>query len=169
MDVDGISTVVVGVDGSPGSRAALEHALQDAARRNGRLRVVAAAKLPENWAMAYGMFVPLPQPEALARVRAAAQEMADAVASAYPALAARVPITVEARTGVPVEVLIEASEGCDLLVLGHRGRGALTSTILGSVGLQCVLHATCPVTVVRPSPASPAAEAVTAGAVSAQV
>jgi nucleotide-binding universal stress UspA family protein len=164
MDVDGTSSVVVGVDGSPGSRAALENALQDAARRNGRLRVVAAAPLPKDWAMAYGMAVPLPQSGVLERVRAAAQEMVDAVVTAYPALAAQVPITVEVRSGVPVEVLIEASEGADLLVLGHRGRGALASTVLGSVGLQCVLHATCPVTVVRPSRASLAAEAVPSGA-----
>jgi nucleotide-binding universal stress UspA family protein len=44
-------------------------------------------------------------------------------------------------------VLVEASEGADLLVLGDRGRSAL----LGSVGLHCVLHATCPVTIVRPA------------------
>jgi nucleotide-binding universal stress UspA family protein len=50
-------------------------------------------------------------------------------------------------------VLVEASEGADLLVLGHRGRGALRSALLGSVGLHCVLHATCPVTVVRPAAA----------------
>lgn len=168
MDVDGTSTVVVGVDGSPGSRAALEHALEDAARRNGRLRVVAAAQLPEYWAMAYGMVAPPPQSEVLEQTRAAAQEMADDVATAHPALAAQVPITVEAMAGIPAKVLIEAAEGADILVIGHRGRGALTSAMLGSVGLQCVLHATCPVTVVRPAPASLAAEAVPSGVVPAR-
>ena len=34
-------------------------------------------------------------------------------------------------------------------MLGHRGRGAVRSALLGSVGLHCVLHATCPVTTVR--------------------
>jgi nucleotide-binding universal stress UspA family protein len=38
-----------------------------------------------------------------------------------------------------------------VLVLGHRGRGPVASAVLGSVGLHCILHATCPVTIVRPS------------------
>jgi nucleotide-binding universal stress UspA family protein len=42
--------VVVGVDGSPGSRAALEYAMAEAARRGALLRVVAAVTLPEFWA-----------------------------------------------------------------------------------------------------------------------
>ena len=44
------------------------------------------------------------------------------------------------------------SRDADLLVLGHRGRGALRSALLGSVGLQCVMHASVPVTVVRTAP-----------------
>jgi nucleotide-binding universal stress UspA family protein len=167
MDVDRTETVVVGVDGSPESRAALDYALKDADRRHGRLRVVAAAQLPEYWAMAYGMLAPPPVQEIVAQVRTAAQEMADDVASAHPDLAARVPITVEARAGGPAEVLMEASEGAELLVIGHRGRGAVVSAMLGSVGLQCMLHATCPVTVVRPVTAPPAATRQESGTVPA--
>jgi len=150
-DTDGTRTVVVGVDGSPGSRAALEYALADAARRGARLRVIAAARLPEYWATAYGMIAPPPMTEIVDGVRAQAQQMADDVAAAHPELAPLVPILVEARAGFAAEVLVEASEGADVLVLGHRGRGALSSAMLGSVGLRCVVHATCPVTVVRPT------------------
>jgi nucleotide-binding universal stress UspA family protein len=60
------------------------------------------------------------------------------------------PISVEARAGRPGEVLVDAAEGADLLVVGHRGRGSVTSVLLGSVGLYCVLHARCPITVFRP-------------------
>jgi hypothetical protein len=49
-------------------------------------------------------------------------------------------------------VLVSESRDADLLVVGHRGRGAFHSTMLGSVGLQCVLHASVPVTVVRAAP-----------------
>jgi nucleotide-binding universal stress UspA family protein len=62
-----------------------------------------------------------------------------------------VSVDVEAVAGGPAPVLLDAAEGADLLVLGHRGRGAFSSAVLGSVGLQCVLHATCPVTIVRPT------------------
>jgi nucleotide-binding universal stress UspA family protein len=59
------------------------------------------------------------------------------------------------RHGVPAAVLLEAAQDADHVVLGHRGRGWIASAVLGSVGLQCVLHATCPVTVVpRETPGS---------------
>lgn len=151
-------TVVVGVDGSPGSRAALEYALDDAARRGARLRAVAAAQLPEYWAMAYGMVAPPPLPEILAGARDAARQVVDEVLAARPAAASRVEVSVDARAGAPGRVLLDAADGADLLVIGHRGRGAVSSAVLGSVGLYCVLHATCPVTVVRPvGAAEPAA------------
>jgi nucleotide-binding universal stress UspA family protein len=59
-----------------------------------------------------------------------------------------VPISVVAVAGPPGATLVSESEGAALLVVGHRGRGALAGTILGSVGLHCLRHASCPVTVV---------------------
>jgi nucleotide-binding universal stress UspA family protein len=151
MDGGSTGTVVVGVDGSPGSRAALEYALEDAARRGARLLAVAAAQLPEYWAMAYGMVAPPPLTEIVAGARVAAQEVVDEVLAARPDLASRVEVSVDARAGAPGRVLLDAVDGgADVLVIGHRGRGAVSSAVLGSVGLHCVLHATCPVTVVRP-------------------
>ena len=55
-------TVVVGVDGSPESRAAIEFAMREATRRQTSLRVIAAAQLPEYWTIAYGS-ADLPAPE----------------------------------------------------------------------------------------------------------
>ena len=52
--------------------------------------------------------------------------------------------------GPAAGVLIDKSAEVDVLVLGHRGRGGFASMLLGSVGLQCVQHARCPVIVVRP-------------------
>ncbi|GAA2552655.1 CBS domain-containing protein [Pseudonocardia hydrocarbonoxydans] len=146
-------TVVVGVDGSVGSRAALEHALADAARRGARLRVVTAQAQPEFWATAYGP-VPIPAGAAeLHRMRVAARGWVDDVLAAHPREAAAVPIEVSAVPGPPADALIAASGDADLLVLGHRGRGALAGAVLGSVGMRCALGAACPVTVVRPRPA----------------
>ena len=145
-------TIVVGVDGSSESAAAIEFAMREALRRKAWLRVVAAAQLPEYWTIAYGT-VDLPSSEeVIADTMRMARETLDEVVTAHPELAAA-EFDVEAIAGPPGPVLVDASEGADLLVLGHRDRGALSSALLGSVGLHCVLHATCPVTVVRPAAA----------------
>ena len=62
----------------------------------------------------------------------------------------RVPVSVAAVVGTPSDVLLAEAVDADLLVLGHRGRGAVASAVLGSVGLHCVLHAPCAVTIVAP-------------------
>ena len=69
--------------------------------------------------------------------------------AAEPRLGA-VPTEVVTLPGPAAKALIEQAADADLLVVGHRGRGGFKSAVLGSVGLHCVLHATCPVTVVRP-------------------
>lgn len=140
-------TVVVGVDGSPASRAALRYALDDATRRGARLRAVTASARPDFWATPYGP-VPLPPTEReLDRLRAAARRWVGEVAASRPP-GATVPVEVLAAAGPPAEALIAASRDADLLVLGHRGRGAVASAVLGSVGMRCVVGARCPVTVV---------------------
>ena len=150
-------TVVVGVDGSAESRVALRFALRDAARRKAGVRVVAAYEPPEYWATAYGLRS-LPSPaEMVAENEAVARGAVEAVVADDPTLAptgdglAAVPVEIVAVPGPPAKALIEQSSGAALLVLGHRGRGGFASAVLGSVGLHCVLHATCPVTIVRPT------------------
>jgi nucleotide-binding universal stress UspA family protein len=51
-------------------------------------------------------------------------------------------------------VLLDASAGASLLVVGSRGHGGFAEALLGSVSQHCVQHAPCPVVVVRgPDPA----------------
>jgi nucleotide-binding universal stress UspA family protein len=148
-DTTAKDVVVVGIDGSPGSRAAAEYALEEAALRGGELRVVAVAPVPDYWAVTYGLSQPPPPTELIDRARADAQKFTDELIAANPEAAAKATVTVEARTGVAWHQLAEAAKGAALLVLGHRGRGAIASAMLGSVGLQSVLHAQVPVTIVR--------------------
>ncbi len=52
--------------------------------------------------------------------------------------------------GDPRKVLLDLSEHASALVLGSRGRGRLTSLLLGSVSIAIARHASCPAIVVRP-------------------
>jgi nucleotide-binding universal stress UspA family protein len=153
------STVVVGVDGSPESGVALRFALEDAARRGASVRVVSVYVPPEYWAAAYGLSALPVTEEVVAQHEAVAREAVDAVVADDPALA-DVPVEVLALPGPPARALIEQARGAELLVLGHRGRGGFASAVLGSVGLHCVLHAACPVTIVRPEYEPPEAPRV---------
>lgn len=143
--------VVAGHDGSRGGRAAVVHALESAARRNGRLRVVWAFPRPEYWAEAYGLAMQVEIPDLVTRLEARAHEAVREIVAERPELA-DVPVEVRAVCGGPGRVLVDASAEADELVVGHRGLGGVTSALLGSVGLYCVLHAACPVTVTRPVP-----------------
>jgi nucleotide-binding universal stress UspA family protein len=141
--------VVVGYDGSAGARKAAEYALEEAALRKGELRIVAVAPVPDYWAVTYGLNSPPPPSELIERVREDVQKFADELVAANPEPAAEATVVVEARTGVAWHQLTEAAKGAALLVVGHRGRGAIASAMMGSVGLQTVLHAQVPVTIVR--------------------
>lgn len=145
--------VVCGVDGSSGSRYALVEAMRSAARAGARVRVVAVYEPPETWAAwGYGpaSAIPVPDAQDLAdRASSEARQLVDEVHEALGTEGMATPeTTVEAVVGHPAEVLVDLARDADELVVGHRGRGAAGSVLLGSVGLDCALHASCPVTIV---------------------
>ncbi|GAB2459544.1 nucleotide-binding universal stress UspA family protein [Conyzicola lurida] len=139
-------TIVVGHDGSKDGDAAFEVALGLAARLGCALRLVrawSAETAPHGTLMAGGYVASLAEASAsIARVveRDAASRAAD-----HP----EVRIDYLARFGQAEAVLIAASSGALMLVVGGRGRGGFASMLLGSVSEQCVRHAHCPVLVVR--------------------
>ena len=146
--------VVVGIDGSDGSRAALEFAMDEAARRGAAVRVVWAIPETGYWAASYGMS-PDPGRGAGRGPGEVGRQMVDDVVAGRDGALTDVPVEVWAVPGPAAAVLVEQAAEADLLVVGHRGRGALRSAVLGSVGMQCVLHAPGPVTVVpHAAPAS---------------
>ena len=132
--------VVVGVDGSPGSKAALRFALEEASTRHARL-VVAHAWWVEyptspDGAMPFHTIDPT---EYRTRSRALMQAMVEQAT----ADAGGVAVDVEM---VPVEdaaphALISLTDRAGLLVVGSRGRGGFAGLLLGSVSQQCVQHA----------------------------
>ncbi len=57
-------------------------------------------------------------------------------------------ITATVAEGSPAGVLLDASAGAELLVVGGRGVGRFRGALLGSVSQRCVNHATVPVAVI---------------------
>jgi nucleotide-binding universal stress UspA family protein len=66
----------------------------------------------------------------------------------------------DVREGNAARVLLEASEGARMLVVGSRGHGGFAGLLLGSVSAACAEHASCPVLVLHgttPPPPAPLA------------
>jgi len=138
---EGHSRVVVGVDGSPPSRRALAWAALEARLRGDALVAVTAWHVPPQ--MSYpGIGTGLYDFRA-----AASDELEEAVAEVMGEDAQAVIRQVEC--GSAAQVLIDASKGADLLVVGSRGHGEFAGMLLGSVSQHCTAHAHCPVVVVR--------------------
>ncbi len=141
------ATVVVGVDGSPSSDAALSWAIAEANLRKAPLKVVCCWTIP-------GLYLSeayiAPEPLALEKsARATLDEAMGRVAGADDPLLVTERLVLE---GSPSRVLLDVSEGASLLVVGARGRGGFIGLLVGSVASQVVNHAVCPVVVVpRPS------------------
>ena len=136
--------VVVGVDGSPESVAALSWA--------GRYGAATGAVV---WALHiwhYPTAAGLPPgvtPESVTdEVKAEQQKELDE-ASAKANLDPAAQVESKIAYGHPAQVLINESKNVNLIVVGHRGRGGFTGMLTGSVSMQVVNHAECPVVVVR--------------------
>jgi nucleotide-binding universal stress UspA family protein len=145
--------VVEALDESTAARHALRHAIRDARERGADLEVVTALVSPERWAVLYRVpFVvdrESAHASALATARAVVEEVLAGDAVEHPGLPAPA-VDVRVEFGDPGPVLAERARGAEVLVLGHRGRGATGTVVLGSVGWWCLRHAPCPVSVVPP-------------------
>jgi len=161
--------IVVGVDGSSDSRAALEYALRDAVRRSAAIEVVASFAPPDYWVPLYG-----PPAISIEEIRegvlkAAERSVHEVTEEMKGELTQLPPVTVTAVPGGAAQALLHAAEDADLLVVGSRGHGGFTSMLLGSVSLACALHSTCPVTVVHSTKQAAAEQATTAEAAPASI
>ncbi|MCZ7461803.1 universal stress protein [Streptomyces sp. WMMC940] len=142
--------VLVGVDGSPASEAAVDFAFAEAALR-GTGVLALHAYTPWN--------APLPPPQDPsmpyanppgALTEAEERLLAEALAgrrATYPG----VPVEHEVVRADTRKALIEASGSAQILVVGARGRGGFKGLLLGSVSQAMLHHADCPVAVVRKS------------------
>jgi nucleotide-binding universal stress UspA family protein len=144
-DAGAIGPVVVGVDGSPASLAALRFAADEAVRDGVPLAVLAAwrSTAAETEAEVYaGTTVP-------GRAARAADEVARTVegmlAHSHPSL----DVDTLVVAGAPAKVLADVSSGAGMVVVGTHGHGSRTWPLSRSVGHACVHDCDCPVALVR--------------------
>lgn len=133
-------TVTVGLDGSRESEAALDWAAREALRRDAELDIV---QVRETGPYPYSPIMD-DQVERDWGEKTTREAAAD-LARRYPDLRT----ATHHYAGHPAKVLVEISEGSDLLVLGSRGLGPVIGFLVGSVALPAVAHVRCPVVVVR--------------------
>jgi nucleotide-binding universal stress UspA family protein len=143
---DAASRVLVGVDGSAESVAALRFAAAEAGLRGGELHVVHA------WTDTVSGYGGPPWARSDTTLREQADTvLRESVQDGWRDGAPGVRVRAETIEGVEWDVLTEVADAADLLVVGSRGRAGWSSLLLGSVSLRCITYAPCPVAVVRPS------------------
>jgi nucleotide-binding universal stress UspA family protein len=139
--------IVVAVDGSPASNAAVVWAARDAATRSIPLTLFHAVVTPT------ATYPPVPYPDSLAvkLEDGGRREIAHALKLAHDAMPAdrKVTINKEMVYSTPAPALIKSSDEAEMIVVGSSGRGLLARGLLGSVSSTVVRHARCPVAVIR--------------------
>jgi nucleotide-binding universal stress UspA family protein len=133
--------LVVGVDGSEPSKAALRWAARFLASDGGRIDAVIAWHVPPSYSWAFAE----PDWHADQDAEKVLTETVDAVFGADRPPGTRLIV----RQGDAAKVLLEESKGAELLVVGSRGHGGFAGLLLGSVSAKCAEHGTCPVLVVH--------------------
>ena len=146
MGKSGGGLVVVGVDGSGESVAALRWAADYAKAAGATVQALIAWHYPDVAGEAPVGHAPPPiRHETEQHIKATLDQ---AVRQVYPDPAAA-GVQTRITYSHPSQALVEASKAASLLVVGSRGHGAFTGMLLGSVSMHCVTSAFCPVTVVR--------------------
>jgi nucleotide-binding universal stress UspA family protein len=146
--------IIVGVDGSSGSKLAVDWAARDAAMRNVALTVVNALDPPllltEPTPFTFGGGMSMApgywewQQDAGREIVNDALKIVEDATKGSP-----IEVTREVVNGHAVRTLVDLSKEAQLVVVGSRGRGALARVLLGSVSTGLVHHAHCPVAVIH--------------------
>jgi nucleotide-binding universal stress UspA family protein len=140
-------TIVVGIDGSEGSSRALQWAARQAAVEHRELTLVHTI----------GAVTPAYIDAAVVNVAKAQDSLHEAGHQVLEAArrdagrgAPGVKVSHVLELADPRGLLVAMSETAAMVVVGSHGRGPVRSALLGSVGLELVRHARCPVVVIRP-------------------
>ncbi|MBB5493921.1 universal stress protein [Nocardiopsis metallicus] len=147
--------ILVGVDGSETSRAALEWAFSAADAREAALRAVTVRENTAWWRSgasedpSWAGNGKQPKPGKVEERRAYCEALSTAVADEH-ARWPQVQVEEVVATGHPARVLCTSARDCDLMVVGSHGCGGFAGMLLGSVSQNVISHSPCPVAVIRP-------------------
>ncbi|MEV6979065.1 universal stress protein [Kitasatospora sp. NPDC093806] len=140
--------VLVGVDGSEASLAAVDVAVREARLRGCGLRIVHAFI----WPLMHVSLGPAKHGPAEGGLRQQAEEVLAVARDRARALDPRLEVYTELVTGEPLSVLARRSRESCLAVVGSRGLGRFGALLIGSVAVHLAAHAACPVLIVRGRP-----------------
>ncbi|MGV8875131.1 MAG: universal stress protein [Rhodococcus sp. (in: high G+C Gram-positive bacteria)] len=146
MSTHGPSAIVVGVDGSGLSLAAVGWAARAAELRGVPLKLVSAYQVKN----VYTALAAVPSHIGSEELGAADTTLAWAalVARRSVLMPDALSIDVEALRGPPIQVMVEQSCGAAMIVVGTRGNGDYFAELLGSLSTALAVHAHCPVVIV---------------------
>lgn len=135
------------IDGSPSSIKALDYAAHLANSDKATLHIISAAEPLPALAEQGGsnQYIPRYQEDLHKALEKTQLEQVKRLQKYYPDLT----ITTKVIDGRPIPVIKEATKNSDLIVIGHRGHGAILSLVIGSTAKQLVDTCTAPVLIVK--------------------
>lgn len=145
-------TVIVGVDGSAEGLRAVRWAVPETRRRRATLRLVTAFAWTDDRMVGWPGLGRSGYGE---RLRAVAEHGLAAAAAAAAELDSDLSVEQRVVLRFPGGVLVEQSQDAELLVVGDRGRGRISSALVGSVAVGVAARSACPVVVVRGAESPP--------------
>jgi nucleotide-binding universal stress UspA family protein len=146
-----MNEIVVGVDGSDESRAALAWALEEGRLRQAPVLAIHAWELPVV-ATATGLVPPSVEVVGdVTELRQGAADLVETMVREVAGDAADIEVTPLAVDDKPVNALLDAAEKNDaqMIVVGSHGHGGFVALLIGSTSDQVARHATCPVVIHR--------------------
>jgi nucleotide-binding universal stress UspA family protein len=148
-----MSVIVVGIDGSDASNAALRWAAEEARLRDAPLLVLHAWSYVPSQPLGEPGLLAVPVgdvPGQLEAERGAAQSALDAALADAGAVSG-IAVSQKLVEGEAGDVLVKEGESAQLVVVGSHGRSGFRAALLGSVSHHVAGHAACPVVVVKNS------------------
>ena len=139
-----MSSVIVGVDGSANSIAALQWSARYAKSTDGIVHAVYVWSYPASTVVTSQLGAAMAPADLMQS--AASEALAGFIAEA--ALPDDVHVVHVVREGSTSKVLLDQAKDADILVVGARGHGGFTGLLLGSVANAVINHAPCPVAVI---------------------